>query len=358
MARSPILGPVFVLAGGVLAACGGSNDGEPAGAVGGSSSSTGGTTSGGGTASGGDGVGGAASGGQPSGTGGTLTGGPLPPELTWTNQLSLTIVEGIWGSGPNDIYAIGRNGNLWHSTGDGTWTPQSTPTGAHLTGIWGSGPNNIYVSVNSNVILRSSGDGEWQNDDVFDAGVTLSSVWGLDAEHVYATGNGVRRRLPMGGWEAPQPVSNARGIWGSSPTDLYVITAGVSNLIYHSTGDGSWQPQNAPQASGADSIWGASAEQIYVATGNSILSSVGDGTWVAQLAVGAGQAVWGAGPDAVYACSGEGLFYRSNGEGAWSDGQEIDQTATALSCFSIWGTGADDIYLGTNRGIYHGVSAE
>jgi hypothetical protein len=69
----------------------------------------------------------------------------------------------IWGSGPSDIYAVGTNGTLAHSTGDGTWTAQATETSANLTGIWGSGPNDIYVSVNANVILHSTGSGDWEH---------------------------------------------------------------------------------------------------------------------------------------------------------------------------------------------------
>jgi hypothetical protein len=167
--------------------------------------------------------------------------------------------------------------------------------------------------------------------------------------------------LPTGGWGDVQTITGSgptTAFWGSSPTDLYVTAAGaVPSVVYHSTGTGSWQAQNTPESSGASDIWGVSSNQIYVAANEAVLFSTGNDNWTAQLAIPAG-AVWAAGSDAVYACGLDGFFYRSNGQGDWSEGQEIDPSATLLRCLSMWGTGPDNIYLGTNRGIYRGTLAE
>lgn len=294
---------------------------------------------------------------------GTDGGPPLPLELAWTRQGPLRLIEDIWGSGGDDIYGAGRNGDLVRSTGNGTWTLQPTDTGANITGIWGSGPSDVYASVNANVILHSMGDGEWDHQS-YDAGFTFNGIWGLDAQNVYLVGPGVVHRGPQG-WGDPQSVSNAAptfAIWGSSPDDLYVTTgAAAGSVIYHSTGDGTWLPQaGAPAATAADAIWGLDANHIWVGADYTISFSTGDGDWSTQLTVPSPRrvtAIWGTGPDALYACTQGGFFYRSNGHGTWSEGQEIAPGAS-ISCFAIWGTGPDNIYLGTAGGIYHGVPVE
>jgi hypothetical protein len=354
---------------------GGSDAGgsDASGAGGGSGDSTsGGSSTTGGTGGGQAGKGGtsttAGSGGKQSGgsanQGGTdaaggADAGPLPPELTWTKQGFILGVNAIWGSGAQDIYAVGGTGLLLHSKGDGTWTAQMPQTSANLTGVWGSGPDDVYVAVNANVILHSTGDGKWEHQ-AYDSGFTFTGVWGLDAEDVYLTGPGV----VQGGasdWGSPQQVSNAAptfAIWGSSPTDLYVTTGSAAlSIIYHSDGDGTWKPQTAPDATAGDAIWGLDAQHIWVAADYDVLFSTGNGSWTSQLTAPMPKrvrAIWGAGPNAIYACTQQGLFYRSNGGGTWSVGQEIDPAADP-DCTSIWGTGPDDIYVAGPGGIYHGV---
>jgi hypothetical protein len=228
--------------------------------------------------------------------------------------------------------------------------------------VWGSGPDDVYVSVTANVILHSTGNGEWEHE-TYDPGFTFRGVWGLGPDDVYAVGPGVVRRGATS-WGAPQEVSNAAptfAIWGSSPTDLYVTAGGAAaSIIYHSTGDGRWVPQTAPDATAADAIWGLDGSHIYVAADYDVLFSTGNGSWTPQLTTPAPRrvrALWGSGPDAVYACTQGGFFYRSNGHGTWSAEQQIDP-ALSISCLAIWGTGPDDVYVGTSTGIYHGVPSD
>jgi hypothetical protein len=59
----------------------------------------------------------------------------------------------LWGSGPDDIYAVGNSNQILHSAGAGAWTLQTSPPGAAQGGtfedVWGSGPNDIYVVGNN-----------------------------------------------------------------------------------------------------------------------------------------------------------------------------------------------------------------
>jgi len=277
----------------------------------------------------------------------------LPAELQWAvvSETDGQTFYGIWGSSADDVYAVGTLGDLYHWTG-GEWRYEVTDTGATLTGVWGSGPGDVYVSVNSNVILHSTGDGEWEHD-VLDAGLTFDAIWGAGPNDVYAVGNGVHRRVEFGNWEF-QAVA-ASGMWGSSATDLYVVaeTAADDN-VFHSTGDGNWSPQ-ANTGVYMPSVSGSGPSHVYAAGGDSVYFSDGDGSWTPQLSLPGDivNAVWAVSASAVYACTQNGLVYRSNGAGAWSEGQPIAE-GTARACFCIWGSSEEDIYLCTSRGVFHG----
>jgi hypothetical protein len=104
------------------------------------------------------------------------------------------IWEGIWGTGPDDIYVVGRLGDLAHFSG-GKWRSELTGTNSTLTGVWGSGPNDVYVSVYSNLILHSTGDGTWTHE-TLSAGLTFQQVWGVDADTVLALGRASKTDLP------------------------------------------------------------------------------------------------------------------------------------------------------------------
>jgi len=74
---------------------------------------------------------------------------------------------GIWGSGPNDIYVVGEDGTILHSTGDGTWATQTSGVSVDLIAVWGSGSGDVYVvggnetNPDQGVILHSTGNGTW-----------------------------------------------------------------------------------------------------------------------------------------------------------------------------------------------------
>ncbi|MCI0457632.1 MAG: hypothetical protein L0Z62_11730 [Gemmataceae bacterium] len=62
---------------------------------------------------------------------------------------------GVWGSGPNDVYAVGDNGLILHSSDQGaTWAPEVSGTTSNLTGVWGSGSSIVYAVGANGTILR------------------------------------------------------------------------------------------------------------------------------------------------------------------------------------------------------------
>jgi hypothetical protein len=288
---------------------------------------------------------------------------PLPPALTFKSEPTPHPgYRAIWGSGTEILYAVGNSGAIARRAAAGTWSAENSDTSAILTGIWGSGPNDVYVSVRSNFMLHSTGDGSWVHQPA-PSGMTFEDVWGTGAASVYAaSADGVV--LAQGGvWDFANGQSVTGGtaaaasIWGSSATDLYLATSYANRpTIYHSSGDGSWRAQAESPKVSLLRISGSGPNRIYAAGDTSVYASTGDGKWTQELTASSGtiNSVWALSSVAVYACTTNGLFYRSNGAGAWSQAIEIDPAKPEV-CLGIWGLSPGEIYLATSSGVYRGT---
>ncbi|MBI3352155.1 MAG: hypothetical protein HY036_06220 [Nitrospirae bacterium] len=149
--------------------------------------------------------------------------------LGWsTTTVGSAALNGLWGSGFNDVYAVGAGGVILHSKDGITWTSQISPTAFALTAVWGSTANDVYAVGAGGTILHYDGLG-WSSTSQT-SGTTI----------------------------------NLNAIWGSSSTDIYV--AGDNGVILNSAGTGSWTPQPSGVTSGLNAIWGTT----YIAPGTTV----------------------------------------------------------------------------------------
>ena len=74
----------------------------------------------------------------------------------WTTLTSGTTADlnGVWGSGPNDVYVVGNSGTVLHSVDGIAWTPLTSGTSVALNAVWGSGPTDVYIVGGSGTILH------------------------------------------------------------------------------------------------------------------------------------------------------------------------------------------------------------
>jgi cysteine-rich repeat protein len=63
---------------------------------------------------------------------------------------------GVWGSGPNDVFAVGESGAIIHYDGT-TWTPQASGVTEGLASVWGAGPEDVYAVGDGGTILHYDG---------------------------------------------------------------------------------------------------------------------------------------------------------------------------------------------------------
>ena len=69
-------------------------------------------------------------------------------------------IRGLWGTGPNDIYAVGEEALVAHYDGI-AWNQEAIPTTDALNDVWGSGIDDVYAVSDHAAIYRRSG-GRWQ----------------------------------------------------------------------------------------------------------------------------------------------------------------------------------------------------
>jgi hypothetical protein len=217
------------------------------------------------------------------------------------------LITAIWGSSGTDVFAVG---SLWpfaefsyeayvaHYDGT-TWSPmQLNPGGCSSGGgglgcfvelgdVWGSSATDVYAVGNSHVVDAPPDravilhyDGQQWLEAFSEPNLELRKVWGSSANDVYAVGNllvpsdecqecqvrgeGAIRHFNGTSWSTvPSPVGTPLGaIWGSSPTDIYLLTAAASSgTIWHFDGS-AWSPINTG-ASGLSDIWGSSATDVF-----------------------------------------------------------------------------------------------
>jgi hypothetical protein len=217
------------------------------------------------------------------------------------------LLLGLWGSSATDVFAVG---SLWPFDAgyteayvahyDGVaWSPMQVGPGTcstsgggfrcnvELSDVWGSSGTDVYAVGNYHVFDAPPDravifhyDGQQWTETLSEPNLELRKIWGSSATDVWAIGNllvpsneceecqargeGAIRHFDGSSWSTvPSPVASPLGaIWGSSPTDIYLLTASAgSGTIWHFDGS-SWTPTNTG-ASGLLDIWGNSATDVF-----------------------------------------------------------------------------------------------
>jgi len=286
-------------------------------------------------------------------------GADAAPGPAWSAEVSGVFgddLNAVWGSSATDVYAVGGNGTIVHSKGDGVWTtqPSQFAIGSFL-GVWGSGATQVYAVTDAGYICSSVGTGTWSCSTVAQ---DLTAVCGPAAESYYYVVSqlGVITRVtgPMSqvSEEDTGGAFGFFGIWGSSATDVYA--AADDGQIFHSTGTGTWTSEPGGQMGAGGTVWGSSAADVYAAGGTVLYHSSGGGTWtIAPTPTSVTvtlSGVWGSAASDVYVVGDRGTVLHTTGAGAYT----TEVTASSSNLFAVWGSGAGDVYaVGSGGAILH-----
>ena len=146
----------------------------------------------------------------------------------------------IWGTG-NELYVLGP-GIIYHSTDSTTWTGAKILNAPALNGVWGSGPRDVYVVGDRGTILHSTDGGLGWTEPTSHTQAGLAGVWGAGTTDVFIVGAGgtILHSGDGGKTFAPQTsgvTSDLYAVWGTSKNDVWAV--GADGTVLHTTG-GSW----------------------------------------------------------------------------------------------------------------------
>ncbi|MEO7238223.1 MAG: hypothetical protein ABIZ96_06380 [Gemmatimonadales bacterium] len=289
-----------------------------------------------------------------------------PTLREWTAMESGTnhYLSGVWGSAPNDVFAVGEPGDdfrsgIFHFDG-GAWSQQAEPADVLLRSIWGSGPSDVFA-------VGFSPNGQVS----FDG--TIMHYDGASWSHM--TGPGIGR--PAGPEQNPIEVV-FQSVWGTGSSNIYAVgyvfeDGAYQGLVAHYNGSAwSAMPTTNPLDRNLHDVHGTSGQDVWAVggisprSGDDVTLSEGilwhfDGTqWsesIIDVELLSLSGVWAASPTAVFVVgsifdeaqqSFRGAIYRYDGT-AWTS-MPVPPTRRIAE---VWGASERDVYAVGDDGILH-----
>jgi hypothetical protein len=147
-------------------------------------------------------------------------------------------LNAVWGTGPSDVWAVGEHGTILHWNG-AAWSAVPSGTPGPLYGVWGSGPSDVWAVgfAGTGTILHWDGTA-WSS---IPSGTDyyLLAVWGSGPSDVWAVGTPFRNGGGIGifehwdgtAWSAVPSATPGYylGLWGSGPSDVWAVGSGISH---------------------------------------------------------------------------------------------------------------------------------
>jgi hypothetical protein len=182
-------------------------------------------------------------------------------------------LNAVWGSSPEDIWAVGQRGTLVHWDGVDWNKERNTVIDSTYTlwDIWGFDENNVFVGANKqgeDVILYKYNGTNWE---VFlrrfTPAVSYASVWGTHQNNIYffdyrkfQIGNGVEKEITL-----PNQSSTIYKIRGSGNNNIF--TSGAFGEVFHFNGS-QWKKYEKlysyPSSRLLQGIWSNQSEVFMV----------------------------------------------------------------------------------------------
>ncbi len=174
-------------------------------------------------------------------------------------------LNGIWGSSPSDLFAVGDGGAAYHYNGT-AWSVLPTGTSSNLYDIWGTSPNNVYA-VGVGTIQHWNGSG-WSS--VTSPSAVLRGIYGSGPNEIYAVGMGYSPTGPyVTRWKGSQWMTETippgpYDLWDVWASGGVTLTAGSGGLIFQRDPSGDWIGFSSPTSNDILAIWGASANDFFI----------------------------------------------------------------------------------------------
>lgn len=276
---------------------------------------------------------------------------PLVTEQSGTQEE----LNGVWGSGPDDVWAVGMNGTVLHRRA-GTWTRELANVGESLFAVWGGGPRDVWMagdqgrvvhfdgsfrstmtaeksplyggslagsgnSTGSNIMVGSAGlvytysGGAWQRS-LFRAIQPLFSVWSQSDTTQWTVGTGgviVQLIAGAGVVELSGTAVDLRGVWGDGKGTVVAVGGGGTVLRRTMAG---WVMGKNADTRDLRAVTGCGGRLFAVGADGAMLRSLDGGKSWEPVPGNIGprlSAVWCSSVDDVFAVGNRGLIVHAGG---------------------------------------------
>ena len=254
----------------------------------------------------------------------------------WEQQASgiTQDLNAVWGSGPDDVWAVGAGGVVLRRQGQGPWTPVSTGAKETLLSVWGSA-GDVWMAGDLGQTVRMAMQPVTS---YLKEGNRLYA--GSGSLLVGANSSIYRLSGQMWTWDPYVGAFDFHGVW-SGPSDGWAV--GARGLVVHLTG--SMLPEASGTANLLHAVW-SDGKGAAVAVGDkgTIIRRGNGGVWarVANADSRDLRAVHGAGTMQMWAAGAGGTVVESKDGGlTWKTQANVPDKQLN----GVWASAVDDIYL-------------
>lgn len=258
-------------------------------------------------------------------------------------------ISAAWSLGALSV-AVGENSSIFRDSGTG-WQADNVPTTQHLRAVWGSAPDDIWAVGLAGVIVHW--DGAAWTKVASPVGVALEAVWGTARNDAYAAGqNGVIIRYDGAVWTiaAAQTAEHLRGVFGWPGGDVWAVGGGgvimrqgalawtLSNIEPLPLDDGSTRKV----VDTLHAVWGAAPDDVWAVGANGQIVHWDGATWTSrdpQLGITL-RGIYGLATDDVWAVGNEGHIIHWDGA-EWS----VWPSGSVATLYAIHGDGDGQVYV-------------
>jgi len=98
------------------------------------------------------------------------------------------ILDAVWGSSDNDVFAVGFSGTILHYNGS-AWRTVTSGIAPDLYAVWGSSDSDVFAVGDLATVLHYDGNTWSRMRGSISSTYPLHGVWGSSGNDVFAVGN-------------------------------------------------------------------------------------------------------------------------------------------------------------------------
>jgi len=188
---------------------------------------------------------------------------------TWAvREKAASGLKSVWAADASNVFVVAVDGRVFRND---LATVEHTIANVQLRQVWATGLDNI-IAVGSAERITARLDNTWLDSPVLAMPKgTLQDVWGTKARAYVVGQNGLLLAGQGASWTdvptsgLPTTTDALFGIWGASPSDMYIVggNAALAGLVYHFDGtaiSAMQLPMGTPQLF---RVWGSGSTNIY-----------------------------------------------------------------------------------------------